>query len=378
MTVYWPTKTDWGRDAAAPDAEALSEASLDASTLNEAVAFALAHESTMNRDIGAALADGHFGEPWPICETIGPVRDRAGPSGVILRRGRIVAEWGDVERVDMTFSATKSYIALCAGLAVDDGLIPDVHAPVRELVPGEAFDTAQNRDVTWAQLLQLTSEWEGELWGKPDWVDHNRDLAAKPGEASQKGVRRAMRPPGSFWEYNDVRVNVLAMALMHVFRRPLPEVLKERIMDPIGASDNWEWHGYETSWAEIDGRRMQSVSGGAHWGGGLWISTLDHARVGLLMQRGGLWGDRRLLPESWLAACQTPCPLNPGYGYLWWLNTGRERIPAASERSVFAIGVGMNAVWIEPDADLVVVTRWIEKERFEDFAALVMAAIRPT
>ncbi|WP_205123496.1 serine hydrolase domain-containing protein [Marimonas lutisalis] len=200
----------------------------------------------------------------------------------------------------MTFSVSKSYLALCAGIAVDEGLIPDIHAPVRELVHDGGFDSDKNRDITWVQLLQLTSEWEGTLWDKPDWIDHNRNLTAKPGAASEKGTKRTMQAPGTYWEYNDVRVNRLAPALLRVLKRPLPEVLKERIMDPIGASDTWQWHGYENSWVEIEGVRMQSVSGGAHWGGGLWISTLDHARVGQLMLNKGAWGDRRILSENWV------------------------------------------------------------------------------
>src|SRR3546814_8500632 len=56
-------------------------------------------------------------------------------------------------------------------------------------------------------------------------------------------------------------------------------------------------------------RSMCSVSGGAHWGGGLFISARDHARVGLLMQRRGQWGKARILPEAWVDACTTPCAL---------------------------------------------------------------------
>ena len=106
--------------------------------------------------------------------------------------------------------------------------------------------------------------------------------------------------PGSFWEYNDVRVNRLALALLRAFRRPLPEVFAERIMRPIGASDDWSWHGYRTSTVEIDGRMMKSVSGGSHWGGGVAIHAEDQARIGLLMLRRGEWEGRRLLPERWI------------------------------------------------------------------------------
>ncbi|MEX2519221.1 MAG: serine hydrolase [Paracoccaceae bacterium] len=369
MTPYWPTKTEWR--SADP-----SDLGFDPAALEAAKTFAIGNESSMNRDIGAALEDGHFAEPWPVRKVIGPVKDRAGPNGLIARGGCIVASWGDIERVDMTFSATKSYLALCAGLAVDDGLIGDVNEPVRRLVDDGGFDSEQNRDITWAQLLQLTSEWCGTLWDKPDSVDHNRDLGAKPGAASKKGEAREMLRPGTFWEYNDVRVNRLSLALMRVFRRPLPEVLKERIMDPIGASDSWEWHGYDNSSVEIDGRMMQSVSGGAHWGGGLWINSLDHARIGLLMARNGRWGDRQILSERWVEACKTPCPLNGSYGYLWWLNNLGAQAPGASRSSFFALGVGSNVVWIDPENDLVAVVRWIEKTAVGEFAEKVTHALR--
>lgn len=351
------------------------EAGFDPDRLAAAVAFAQAHESPMNRDIARALEGGHFSEPMPDGEIIGSVRPRGNPSGMILRGGRIAAKWGPVEAPDMTFSVTKSYLAIVAGLAVSDGLF-EVDAPCRDCVSG-LFDTPQNRDITWRHLLQQTSEWEGTLWGKADRIDRNRSLETAPGAPSLKGTHRDMGPPGSFWEYNDIRVNVLALALMRVFRRPLPEVLCERIMDPIGASRGWQWHGYANSWEEIDGQRMQSVSGGAHWGGGLMISTLDHARVGQLMLNRGHWpGAGHLLPESWIDMCLQPCSLHPGYGFLWWLNRAGETAPSAPPGSFFAIGVGRNAIWVDPDVELVAVVRWIDNAALDGFCARVVAAVR--
>ena len=91
--------------------------------LSEAINFAIKNESTMKRDIGAALNQGHFEEPWPIGKTIGPVKTRKSGSGVILRRGQLIKTWGDVDYVDMTFSISKSYLSLCMGIAVKDGII---------------------------------------------------------------------------------------------------------------------------------------------------------------------------------------------------------------------------------------------------------------
>jgi CubicO group peptidase (beta-lactamase class C family) len=355
---------------------AAADAGFESKALEALAKFAIENESVMKRDIVTALAEGHFGEPWPIGQTLGPVKDRAEPSGVVLRGGKIVKTWGDVERVDMTFSISKSYLALCVGIAVDDGMIPDINEPVRNLVDDGGFDTKQNCDFTWKQLLQLTSEWEGTLWDKPDWIDHNRDVTGKPAGNNNKGIKRELNKPGTYWEYNDVRVNRISLALMRVFKRPLPEVLKERIMDPIGASDTWEWHGYENSWVDVNGRKLQSVSGGAHWGGGLWISSLDHARVGQLMLNKGIWDGKQILSEEWINACIKPCNLMPIYGYLWWLNTGdRKTFPAANSSSFFALGEGTSMIWVDPKNDTVVVVRWIQKEAIDDFVENMLQAM---
>ena len=311
----------------------------------DAIAFAQTNESAMDRDIGAALRAGHFGEPMPLGAPIGPSTPRGDPSGMVLQHGKVLAEWGDVTRVDMSFSISKSYLALLAGVAVADGLI-DLDRPVAATISDPAFASAQNKGATWRHLLTCSSEWQGDLWGKPDWIDHYRDLDGA--DRPPIGTRRPLQTPGTHWEYNDVRVNALAYALLLVFRRPLPDILRERIMGPIGATDSWVWHGYDTSWVTLDGQRMQSVSGGAHWGGGLWASTSDHARIGQLMLQRGTWNGQQILPADWVTACHSPCFLNPSYGLLWWLNTDRRSFPDAPETSYFALGVGSQIIWVEP------------------------------
>ena len=344
--------------------------------LSKAIKFAIDNESQMDRDIGAALEKGHFEEPWPIGKTIGPVKHRKAGSGVILRKGHLIKTWGDVEYVDMTFSISKSYLSLCMGVAVNDGIIPDVHAPIRTIVKDGGFDSEQNKNITWAQMLQLTSEWEGTLWDKPDWIDHYRDVIGDSQNLDKRGSKRSLQPPGTYWEYNDVRVNRLSLALMHAFGRPLPVVLKERIMDPIGASETWEWHGYDNSWLNINGQRLQSVSGGAHWGGGLWINSLDHARVGQLMLNKGQWNGVEIISEKWVNECLTPCQIAPFYGYLWWLNDAkRGMFPGAPHSAFCAMGVGTQIIYIDPENDLVVVARWIEKEKISEFVRMVLKSI---
>ncbi|MCR9246340.1 MAG: serine hydrolase [bacterium] len=343
-----------GRDREWATATAV-EAGFDASRLRDAVAFAL---ENFDKNGGFDPSREPYGD------RIGPTRPPSGMNGIVLIGGKIAAEWGDTLRVDMTFSITKTYLSTVAGLAVDDGAIADVHGRVGEVVQDGSFDTAHNAPITWHQLLNQTSGWEGTLWGKPDWADRYR------------GKRRERELPGQHWRYNDVRVNQLALALLNVVREPLPQLLRRRIMDPIGCSPSWRWHGYENSWITIDGLRMQSVAGGGHWGGGMFIHTRDHARFGLLMLREGRWGDRQLLSREWIARAKAPTPQKPVYGYMnWFLNTEEHKqFPSAPVGDVFFLGAGTNMIWLCPSRDMVVVVRWLQRQQVDAFLAKVLAA----
>ena len=356
--MYYPDKEYW---------EILNDLDPSVRALGAASAFAVGHESDWPASLylpdGRYVGTAYAGDLPPHDVPLGIVRPRGAASGLILRHGRIAAAWGDIQRPDTTFSAAKSYLALLGGIAVADGLIRSIDDRVAETaMPGDdGFTSAQNGCITWRHLLQQTSEWHGTLWGVPDSVDHNRHFGAGE-ETRLPGATREMQRPGTRWEYNDVRVNRLALSLTQVFRRPLPEVLRERVMDPIGASGSWEWHGYRNSICTIDDRAVVSVSGGGHWGGGLFISAADHARVGLLVLRRGRWRDRQLIPEAWIDEMLAPSERNPQYGYLWWLNTGRQLYQAAPAGSVFAMGGGYHLVWIDASHDLVMVARWIDRD----------------
>ena len=105
------------------------EAGFDPVRLAAAVEFATAHETPWPRDLRAHLEAGHF-EPPPDNRLLGPIRPRGAPNGVVLRQGSVVAEWGDPLQVDFTFSVAKSYLSLLAGVAWNDGLIPDLDEKV--------------------------------------------------------------------------------------------------------------------------------------------------------------------------------------------------------------------------------------------------------
>lgn len=364
-----------------------AEVGFDAAALQAAIDLAIASESTAPRDL-ELNHDMTFGRE-PRGEAVGPFRDRGPQTGIVVRHGYIVAEWGDPARVDQTFSVAKTFLSTTVGLAVHHGLIGSVNDFARDYVPplvlddgdGEPgdqqgrrpkalFDSEHNRRIRWDHLLRQTSDWEGTLWGKPEWAD-------RPDRDPSSWLTRPRREPGTVYEYNDTRVNLLALAATAVWRRPLPEVLDEHVMTPIGASRTWQWLGYDNSWITLNGHRVQVVSGGSHWGGGMFINAYDLARLGLLTLRGGAWGDRQVVPAEWIERSRVPGVANPGYGFMnYFLNTGRELYPSAPEEAWAHLGAGSNIVYVDPVHDLVVVARWIQGNAFDNVVAGVIGAIR--
>lgn len=342
---------------------------MSTSKINEAIDFALNNEYSGERDLRLAIIRSFAREPFH--EIVGPTRERGGPAGLIIKDGYIVAKWGDLERVDMTFSVTKSYLSTVAGLAYEDKLIADLNDPVNEYVWDGTFDGAHNSKITWVHLLTQSSDWSGTLFGMHDWADR------PPREGGIDEWRnRAVKEPGTNFEYNDVRVNLLAYALLHTSRKPLPVILKTRIMDPIGASTTWRWYGYDNSFVNIDGIMTQSVSGGGHSGAGMFINTWDQARFGLLFLRNGNWSGKQILSKHWVSEVQKSSKAAEDYGYMWWLNRGPRKWEGVSENVYYASGFGGNFIVVDEQHDLLVITRWLEPSKMGEMMKLVTSALQ--
>jgi CubicO group peptidase (beta-lactamase class C family) len=382
--IYYPQPGNWEHRSA-------HSVNIDSALLQEAIAWAQAHESREPRDLKKAFYQGGFGRE-PFGYPVGPLKERGPATGLIIKNGYIIAEWGEPGRVDQTFSVAKSFLSSVAGLAFDAGLIASVDDKVYPymalIIPYEPnwladnksdalthkdvielFDTDHNRTIAWNHLLRQTSDWEGTLWGKPDWAD-------RPQQNAEEWLTRKRNAPGTVYKYNDTRVNVLALALLNIWRQPLPVVLKEKIMDPIGASRTWRWTGYDNSWVIMDGQLVQSVSGGSHWGGGLFINAYDQARFGYLTLRNGKWKDKQLISEGWLKMARTPTSVQHSYGFMnFYLNTDKKLYPHAPASAFAHIGAGSNIVYVDPENDLIIVARWIEGNAMDGMIERVLKAM---
>src|SRR5688572_2344055 len=373
--TYYPPRGEWRKQPPA-------EVGVDPKRLEEAIAFAIANENPDSKDLAVTIPN-QFRNEAPYNTLIGPTQPRAGANGLVIRRGSVIAEWGDTARADMTFSVTKTFLSTVVGVAFDRGQIRSVTDRVAPYMPKgvDLFTSPHNAPITWEHLLRQTSDWSGTLWGKPDWAD--RPPRNQP---SAQWAQRELHAPGTFFKYNDTRVNVLALAALYVLKRPLPEVLDDAVMTPIGASSTWHWEAYDNAWVDIKGRRMKSVTGGGHFGGGMFISANDMARFGYLFLQNGKWGERQLISRNWIDMAKSPGSANNGYGFCnWYLNNPAKAadgslrpLPFASapRSSITFQGNGVNVIYIDWEHDLLMVVRWINNNRnLDQFIGKVIAAI---
>lgn len=379
QSTYFPPKGEWAKKSPA-------ELGLDPAKLQIAIDYAKSHETARAMD---------FSDQEPTFGTLlGSVPNiRAHTNGVIIYKGYVVGEWGDNTWADPTYSVAKSMLSTVAGVAVRDGVIKNLDEPVGATVKDGGYDLPGNSVITWRNHLNQESEWEGTMFTKPDtFIGHE---AFGAGEMKPRERRKA----GTYYEYNDVRINRFSLSLLRAFGKSVPDVFREQVMDPIGASNTWRWIPYHNSYVDLNGHKTFSVSGGTRWGGGVWINAMDMARFGYLWLRGGKWGDKQIVPPAYVKMALTPSKVanSPDYGFLWWLNTrqdnakcpngptrgangqqnreGCSNYPGMPSNAFGANGAGSNTILISPDHDLVVVWRW-HAGNIAEVGTRVVAAIK--
>jgi len=363
QTTYFPSEK-W-------ESKSPAEFGYNEKKINQAIDFVIENQNPGNKDLRVEILKGFSSEPYH--SILGPTKKRGETNGLIIKDGYIIASWGDTKRVDMTFSVTKSYLSAVTGIAYDNKLIKSEEDYVSSYLWDKTFDGNKNSRISWEHLLNQSSDWHGNLFGINHWEDRP-DI----NKSIDEWRTEPQKEPGAFYKYNDVRVNVLAYSLLQVFRESLPKILKKTIMDPIGASDSWRWYGYENSWVNMDGLMTQSVSGGGHNGGGIFINSEDHARFGLLYLNNGMWNDKRIISKDWIKKSITPSKTNPEYGYMWWINSEKGEDYATSDwknvptNVYYGAGFGGNYIVVIPDENMVVVGRWLGRGTIGTFIQMIL------
>jgi len=273
----------------------------------------------------------------------------AGGSGCIIRRGRLVLEWGDSGRIYDLKSTTKSFGATALGIALMDGKVrlderAMVYCPDLGLPPVTNAVTGWLDRITLRMLANQTAGFE------------------KPG-----GFGALLFEPGTRWHYSDGGPNWLADCLTRVYRRDLNDLMFERVFNPIGiGSEDLRWRPNAYRPRQLDGVTRRE------FGAGISANIRAMSRLGYLWLREGRWKDHQLLPRDFVAWARQSDPdavrlpvLEPTdgtelfgaasahYGLLWW-NNNDGTLADVPRDAFWAWGLYDSLIVVVPSLDLVI------------------------
>lgn len=252
----------------------------------------------------------------------------------------------------ISWSVAKSFLSALFGIAVSEGAIADLDAPVTDYVPslqGTAYDAATIRNV-----LQMSSG----ITFDEDYLDYDSDInrmgrvLALGGtmDGFATGLTETTRPPGQEWEYTSIDTHVLGMVLRAATGRSLVDEMQEKLIAPMGL--------------EASPYYLTDGEGVAFALGGLNLTTRDYARMGLMFLQDGRLQNRQIVPEAWVYESTAPsartAPGEIGYGYQWWIPVG------AAPGQFMARGIYGQYVYIDRPAGVVIVTTAADRSFRDD------------
>lgn len=246
----------------------------------------------------------------------------------------------------ISWSVAKSFVSALFGIAVSEGSIRDIHAPVTDYLP--SLKKSGYNGVSIKDVLQMSS---GVRFNE-DYGDFNSDInrmgrsfALNTPLADFVASLKSERKPGIYHHYVSMNTQVLGMILHKATGKSLSAYAEDKLWKPLGMESDALWL--------VDSSGMEAAFGGLN------AVLRDYARFGRLYLNKGNWNGRPIIPVEWIRASVTPdAPhLLPGkrpnaswvlgYGYQWW-------VPVKSDGDYLAIGIYGQAIYVNPRYNIVI------------------------
>jgi len=257
---------------------------------------------------------------------------------MIVQHGRVVASWGDVSQRVRVNSVRKSFLSALYGMAIAEGRIDPTATletlGIEDKAPGltPAEKQARVRDLLMAR----------------SGVYH--EAASEPARMKDRRPERGSHPPDTYWYYNNWDFNALGTIYRQRTGEDIFAAIEKKIARPLGMQD----------FTAKDGKYVYAKASN-HPAYHLDMSARDLARFGWLFLNKGRWGDRQVVPTTWVAESTRAYSdasylKNTGYGYMWWVaKGGKHRGARVGEGAFSARGYGGQFILVSPADDLVVV-----------------------
>jgi CubicO group peptidase (beta-lactamase class C family) len=283
-------------------------------------------------------------------------------SVMIVQHGRVIAQWGDVDRKISSYSVRKSLLSALYGIYSSEKRI-NIDSTLAQLGISDAPDPLTEKERT-ARVVDLLRARSG--------VYHPVDFETK--QMVDTRPKRGSHEPGTYWFYNNWDFNALGTIFEKSARTSIGEAFYDRVARPLHMQDFKPDDVYY-----IEG--PTSVHRAFHFR----ITARDLARFGLLYLRGGAWGGRQIVPKDWVEKSGHASEMiqfggadSGGYEYLWWVSYRGKMLPDVTvpEGTYSAQGAGGHLLVIIPSLDLVVVHRWANDPPTHDPATVIDWAYR--
>ena len=274
------------------------------------------------------------------------------------------------------FSVTKSIVSLLIGIALERGEITGVDQKILDFFPEFPVRKGHEllREVTLKHCLTMTVPYRfrfnpyTKYFTSDDWVSF---------ALNQIGGRE---PLGKFRYAPIIGPDILSGILMSATGKTVLDYAREHLFDPLGITiekslffetkeEQMAFYKAATNSCWVCGPNEINTAG---WG--LTLSAREMAAIGECCIHGGQVDGKQIIPQAWLKestrtqSCWEKRNLN--YGYLWW-------IVEEAEPSFAALGDGGNAIYVNPQNNLVVAIASTFVPRVKDRIDFIRGQIEP-
>ncbi|WP_170110262.1 serine hydrolase domain-containing protein [Flavilitoribacter nigricans] len=263
---------------------------------------------------------------------------------VVVHKGQIVFDYGDIVENSYIASCRKSVLAMLYGRYVENGQI-DLSKSLADLGIDDVTPLLpREKEATVQDLISARSG----IFLK----------ASNPGDFLEFAPKRGVEKPGNYWLYNNWDFNSAGYIFESQTGKDIHDEVTVQLAEPLRMQD-WD-HSLQRKSGNLEVSRFPAYH--------MWFSTRDMARIGLLMLNRGNWDGQQIISESWIdemlkqrttyQEVNNNVPIfhgtgvDFGYGYMWWLweNVKDERLKNAYS----AMGAMGQSITVYPEMDVVV------------------------